>query len=66
MPREELMELGWGLANSNQFFLWVIRPDLVMGETTILEPEFMEVIKERGLLLVGAHKSNCSTMRHLD
>ncbi|KAF8023413.1 hypothetical protein BT93_F0804 [Corymbia citriodora subsp. variegata] len=43
-------EFAWGLANSGQTFLWVIRPDLVVGDTAILPPEFSATTKERGLL----------------
>ncbi|XP_059459406.1 7-deoxyloganetin glucosyltransferase-like [Corylus avellana] len=46
----QLTEFGWGLANSKHPFLWIIRPDLVEGESAILLPEFMEEIKERGLI----------------
>ena len=47
----QLVELGWGLANSNHSFLWIIRPDLVIGgESAILSPEFEVEIKERGLI----------------
>jgi hypothetical protein len=46
----QLTEFGWGLANSKHPFLWIIRPDLVEGESAILPPEFMVEIKERGLI----------------
>ncbi|GMY30137.1 7-deoxyloganetin glucosyltransferase-like isoform X2 [Fagus crenata] len=42
---------GWGLANSKQLFLWIIRPDLVVGESGILPPEFESETKERGLIV---------------
>ncbi|KAK7847908.1 7-deoxyloganetin glucosyltransferase [Quercus suber] len=32
----QLVKIGWGLANSEHPFLWIIRPDLVEGESTIL------------------------------
>ncbi|XP_031392860.1 7-deoxyloganetin glucosyltransferase-like [Punica granatum] len=47
---EQLLEFAWGLANSNQTFLWVIRPDLVSGESAILPPGFVEATKGRSLL----------------
>ncbi|WOG90100.1 hypothetical protein DCAR_0209341 [Daucus carota subsp. sativus] len=48
---EQLMEFGWGLANSNCSFLWIIRPDLIVGESDItLGNEFMDAIKNRGLI----------------
>ncbi|XP_021817337.1 7-deoxyloganetin glucosyltransferase-like [Prunus avium] len=50
MTAEQLIEFAWGLANSNQTFFWVIRPDLVGGEAAVVPPEFMQETKERGLL----------------
>uniref|UniRef100_A0A2N9EWU9 Glycosyltransferase n=1 Tax=Fagus sylvatica TaxID=28930 RepID=A0A2N9EWU9_FAGSY len=47
---QQLVEFGWGLANSKQLFLWIIRPDLVVGESGILPPEFESETKERGLI----------------
>jgi UDP:flavonoid glycosyltransferase YjiC (YdhE family) len=52
MTAEELFEFGWGLANSNQNFLWAVRPDLVLGqENASFPPEFEAEIKGRGLLV---------------
>nr|XP_043636726.1 7-deoxyloganetin glucosyltransferase-like [Erigeron canadensis] len=50
MTPQKLVEFSWGFANSNQTFLWVIRPDLVSGDSPILQPEFLETTRERGLL----------------
>ncbi|KAI3989709.1 hypothetical protein MKX01_009201 [Papaver californicum] len=50
MTAQQLVEFAWGLANSNHNFLWVIRPDLVVGESATLPPEFAEEIKERGVI----------------
>ncbi|KAJ0085673.1 hypothetical protein Patl1_08550 [Pistacia atlantica] len=50
MTAHQLIEFAWGLANSKQTFLWVIRPDLVAGDTAILPPEFLTEIKERSIL----------------
>ncbi|KAF9620996.1 hypothetical protein IFM89_015818 [Coptis chinensis] len=47
---QQMTEFAWGLANSNQKFLWIIRPGLVSGDMSILPPEFVVEIKERGLL----------------
>ena len=47
----QLIELGWGLANSKQPFLWVIRPDLVVGESGTLPLEFEIETKERSLII---------------
>ncbi|KAL6144095.1 hypothetical protein ACLB2K_054790 [Fragaria x ananassa] len=50
MTPQQLMEFAWGLANSKLPFLWVIRPDLIAGESAILPPEFVAETKERGLI----------------
>ncbi|CAL8138739.1 unnamed protein product [Prunus armeniaca] len=50
MAPQQLVEFGWGLANSKLPFLWVIRPDLIVGESAILPPEFEFETKERGLI----------------
>ncbi|XP_008224050.1 PREDICTED: 7-deoxyloganetin glucosyltransferase-like [Prunus mume] len=47
---EQLVEFGWGLANSYLPFFWVIRPDLVVGKSAIFPPEFEAETKERGLI----------------
>ncbi|KAI6692096.1 hypothetical protein NL676_019806 [Syzygium grande] len=50
MTEEHLKEFAWGLANSKHPFFWVIRPDVVMGDSAILPPEFLEEVKDRGFL----------------
>ncbi|XP_004237926.2 7-deoxyloganetin glucosyltransferase [Solanum lycopersicum] len=50
MTMNHLIEFAWGLANSQLDFLWIIRPDVVLGEEAILPPEFLEETKERGML----------------
>lgn len=50
MTPENLVEFAWGLASSNLNFLFVIRPDLVVGETAELPKEFLEETKDRGLI----------------
>ncbi|KAF8023420.1 hypothetical protein BT93_F0811 [Corymbia citriodora subsp. variegata] len=50
MSPAQLVEFAWGLANSGQTFLWVIRPDLVVGDTAILPLEFSATTRERSLL----------------
>ncbi|KAK9924271.1 hypothetical protein M0R45_032651 [Rubus argutus] len=47
---KQLVEFGWGLANTKLSFLWVIRPDLVLGGSATLPPEFVAETKERGLI----------------
>ncbi|KAL5992502.1 hypothetical protein ACLOJK_013421 [Asimina triloba] len=50
MTGSQLQEFAWGLANSNYQFLWIVRPDLVMGESAVLPQEFLDATKDRGLL----------------
>ncbi|XP_048542980.1 7-deoxyloganetin glucosyltransferase-like [Triticum urartu] len=50
MSNHELVEFAWGLANSGQDFLWIIRPDIVKSEAAVLPPEFLEATKDRGLM----------------
>ncbi|XP_057954865.1 7-deoxyloganetin glucosyltransferase-like [Malania oleifera] len=51
MTPEQLIEFAWGLANCNLPFLWVIRPDLAVGESAIPPPEFEAETKGRGLIV---------------
>ncbi|KAK4343633.1 hypothetical protein RND71_036727 [Anisodus tanguticus] len=50
MSDQHLLEFAWGLANSKHPFLWIVRPDIVMGDSAVLPAEFLEEIKNRGLL----------------
>ncbi|CAO2834349.1 unnamed protein product [Amaranthus hypochondriacus] len=50
MTNEQLIEFAWGLAHSEQPFLWITRPDLVIGDEAVLPPEFLEMTKGRGLI----------------
>ncbi|KAL3736490.1 hypothetical protein ACJRO7_025437 [Eucalyptus globulus] len=50
MTQQQLVEFAMGLANSNQRFLWVLRPDAVDGDTMTLPEEFIEGTRERGFL----------------
>ncbi|XP_059449607.1 7-deoxyloganetin glucosyltransferase-like [Corylus avellana] len=51
MTPQQLVEFGWGLANSKFMFLWIIRPDLVVDDSAILPPEFVEETEGRGLIV---------------
>jgi UDP:flavonoid glycosyltransferase YjiC (YdhE family) len=51
MTKDHLKEFAWGLANSKHPFLWIVRPDVVVGDSTILPNEFFEETKDRGLLV---------------
>ncbi|KAE8697377.1 7-deoxyloganetin glucosyltransferase [Hibiscus syriacus] len=44
MSDYHLKEFAWGLANSKHPFLWIVRPDVVMGESAVLPEEFFEEI----------------------
>ncbi|KEH25029.1 7-deoxyloganetin glucosyltransferase [Medicago truncatula] len=50
MSREKLLEFAWGLANSKNPFLWIIRPDLVIGGSVVLSSDFFKEISDRGLI----------------
>nr|XP_048328468.1 7-deoxyloganetin glucosyltransferase-like [Ziziphus jujuba var. spinosa] len=50
MSPEQVAEFGYGIANSKHPFLWIIRPDLVVGETAVLPLEFAAETKGRGLI----------------
>ncbi|CAL1400165.1 unnamed protein product [Linum trigynum] len=50
MSDEHLKEFAWGLAESKRPFLWIVRPDILRGESAILPPEFLEEIENRGCL----------------
>ncbi|KAH0705343.1 hypothetical protein KY290_010038 [Solanum tuberosum] len=50
MTPDQLLEFAWGLANSQQEFLWIIRPDIVSGYESILPLEFVEETKNRRML----------------
>ncbi|KAI3511262.1 hypothetical protein L1887_18411 [Cichorium endivia] len=50
MSLQQLLEFGWGLANSNHYFLWIIRPGLVAGESLIFPPELKEMINKKGYI----------------
>uniref|UniRef100_A0A5B7A631 Glycosyltransferase n=1 Tax=Davidia involucrata TaxID=16924 RepID=A0A5B7A631_DAVIN len=52
MTPQQLIEFGWGLANSKHYFLWIIRPDLVVNNcSSILPAEFLVETKERCLIV---------------
>ncbi|KAL3527639.1 hypothetical protein ACH5RR_012295 [Cinchona calisaya] len=53
MTDHHFKEFAWGLANSKQQFLWIVRPDVVRGgggESPMLPEDFLEEIKNRGQL----------------
>ncbi|XP_022745505.1 UDP-glycosyltransferase 76B1-like [Durio zibethinus] len=52
----EFLEIAWGLANSNQPFLWVVRPRLVHGSEwlELLPNGFLEMVGERAYIVKWA------------
>uniref|UniRef100_A0A6N2JZG1 anthocyanidin 3-O-glucosyltransferase n=1 Tax=Salix viminalis TaxID=40686 RepID=A0A6N2JZG1_SALVM len=50
VTKEQLVEFGMGLAESCHPFLWIIRPDMVAGDSAILPPEYTEETKERSFI----------------
>ncbi|XVE59339.1 hypothetical protein DITRI_Ditri05aG0038200 [Diplodiscus trichospermus] len=56
IDEQELIETAWGLANSKQPFLWVVRPGLVRGSGWIesLPNGFVESVGERGCIVKWA------------
>ncbi|XP_010676253.2 7-deoxyloganetin glucosyltransferase [Beta vulgaris subsp. vulgaris] len=50
MTNENLIEFAWGLANSKHPFLWILRPDIVSGDSAVIPPEFLAETKDRGLI----------------
>ncbi|XP_043720839.1 UDP-glucose iridoid glucosyltransferase-like [Telopea speciosissima] len=54
ISRSELVEMAWGLANSKQHFLWVVRPGSVQSSKWVEElipKEFEELTSERGQIV---------------
>ena len=50
MTAKQLTEFAWGLANSKKHFLWIVRPDMLAGDTAKVPSEFVTETRERGLL----------------
>ncbi|CAL0329479.1 unnamed protein product [Lupinus luteus] len=50
MSEKHLKEFAWGLADSNLPFLWIKRPDLVMGNSTEMPQEFYDEVKDRAYI----------------
>ncbi|GJS37345.1 UDP-glycosyltransferase 85C1-like protein [Tanacetum coccineum] len=50
MSLQNLQEFGWGLVNSNHYFLWIIRNDLVKGEPVVLPQELKEAMNKKGFI----------------
>ncbi|KAL0559869.1 hypothetical protein IC582_000249 [Cucumis melo] len=50
ITKQQLIESAWGLANSKKPFLWITRPDLIVGDSAILPHEFVTQTKDRSLI----------------
>jgi hypothetical protein len=51
MTDYHLKEFAWGIANSKLIFLWIMRPDVVIGEENLhLPQEFLDEVKDRGYI----------------
>nr|AKA44599.1 UGTPg32 [Panax ginseng] len=50
MTAKQLTEFAWGLANSKKHFLWIVRPDIVVGVSAMLPGEFITDTENRGML----------------
>ncbi|KAI4314430.1 hypothetical protein L6164_027340 [Bauhinia variegata] len=73
ISRQQLLEIWHGLVNSNKRFLWVIRPDMVVGKEADGDTpvELLEGTKERGFMVgwvpqeeVLAHPAVAGFMTH--
>lgn len=51
LSRQQLLEFAWGLANSDHYFLWIIRPDMVSGESAVLPPEYLAEVEGRAKMV---------------
>ncbi|WJX23377.1 7-deoxyloganetin glucosyltransferase [Trifolium repens] len=65
MTPEKLLEFAWGLANSKKPFLWIIRPDLVIGGSSILSSEFENEISDRGLIVGWCSQEEPTNCRYI-
>ncbi|KAL1336894.1 UDP-glycosyltransferase 76F1 [Arachis hypogaea] len=56
ITKAEFLEIAWGLANSMQPFLWVVRPGLIRGSEWLepLPSRFMENLGGRGYIVKWA------------
>nr|GEU54415.1 UDP-glycosyltransferase 85C2-like [Tanacetum cinerariifolium] len=50
MSLQDLIEFAWGLVNSNHYFLWIIRSNLVEGESIALPHELEKLIETKGFI----------------
>ncbi|MFS7985655.1 putative 7-deoxyloganetin glucosyltransferase [Helianthus anomalus] len=65
MTKEQLIEFGWGLANSKKDFLWITRPDIVGGDEAMMPPEFVDETKGRGMVTSWCPQEEVITLCNL-
>uniref|UniRef100_A0A1J3D8Y3 UDP-glycosyltransferase 76E5 n=1 Tax=Noccaea caerulescens TaxID=107243 RepID=A0A1J3D8Y3_NOCCA len=53
METKEVLEMAWGLYNSNQPFLWIIRPGSISGSEWLPE-EVSKIVAEKGYIVKWA------------
>ncbi|CAA7036720.1 unnamed protein product [Microthlaspi erraticum] len=53
MQTKEVLDMAWGLYDSNQPFLWVIRPGSIPGSESLLE-EVSKIVSEKGYIVKWA------------
>lgn len=51
MTNDQFEEFAWGLANSKHPFLWIVRPDIVMGSSGVLSEEYYREIEDQGSIV---------------
>ncbi|XP_017256569.2 UDP-glycosyltransferase 76B1 [Daucus carota subsp. sativus] len=56
IDKSEFFEMAWGLANSKQKFLWVVRPGVIRGSEWLepFPPGLQEAVSERGHIIKWA------------
>ncbi|KGN43778.2 hypothetical protein Csa_017231 [Cucumis sativus] len=54
MTPQQMVEFAWGLADSGKPFLWITRPDLIVGNSAIMPQEFVTQTKDRSLIASGS------------
>ncbi|CAA3002589.1 7-deoxyloganetin glucosyltransferase-like [Olea europaea subsp. europaea] len=71
LSADQMVEFAWEVSNSNQYFLWIIRPDMMNSKGTILPEGFLETTKGRGIFVewcsqeqVLAHKAIGGFLTH--
>ncbi|KAF5199298.1 Glycosyltransferase, partial [Thalictrum thalictroides] len=47
----KFQQLAWGIANSKQPFVWIVRPDVVKDGQAVLSEEFLEESKDKGMIV---------------